>query len=82
MPLPKVQILCNPEELVLLINGFVHLHLVGARKSLSSWIESEAHDAYCISWRVDDYTEVTKYWSKSLWLRILKEYQKRVVKIK
>lgn len=82
MPLPKIQILSNPEELVLLINGFVHLHLVGFRKGIIGWIESEVDSSFQIQWYVDDRQYETKYWSKALWLRILKEYQKKVVKIK
>lgn len=82
MSIPKVQISCNPEELVLLINGHVHLHLVGELKSVQGWIESEVIPAYCIRWGVADYVEDTKYWSKSLWLKILDEYKKKVVKVK
>lgn len=82
MPLPKVQILCNPEELVLLINGFVHLHLVGFRKGIQGYIESEVDQAYEIEWYCDDRTHTTKYWDKNLWKKILDEYKKKVVKIK
>lgn len=82
MPLPKIDIKANPEELVLLINGYVHLHLVGFRKGLIGWIESEVDSAYQIQWFCDDRTYETKYWDKALWLKILKEYQKKVVKVK
>ncbi len=61
MPLPKVEIKANPEELVLLINGHVHLHLIGKVKSVQGWIESEVHGEYCINWRFDDYVETTNY---------------------
>lgn len=82
MPLPKVQILCNPEELVLLINGYVHLHLVGARKGIQSWVESDSDSKHSIEWYVDGEVRVSEYWDKKLWLRILDEYKKKVVKIK
>jgi hypothetical protein len=82
MPLPKIQIKANPEELVLLINDHVHLHLVGKVKSVQGWIESEVWCEYCINWRFDDYVETTKYWDKKLWLRILDEYKMKVVKVK
>lgn len=82
MPLPKIEIKANPEELVLLIDGYVHLHLVGKRVGLQGWIESESDSAYQIEWYVDDHVRTTKYWDKKLWLSILKEYQNKVVKIK
>lgn len=82
MPLPKVSISCNPEELIVLINGHVHLHLVGFRKGLNAWIESEVDSAYCCQWFVDDRTIETKYWSKDLWIKIIDEYKKKVVKVK
>lgn len=82
MPLPKVQILCNPEELVLYINGFVHLHLIGKRVGIQGWVESESDCEYCIHWYVDQEVRETKYWSKDLWKKILQEYKRKVVKIK
>lgn len=82
MPLPKIEILCNPEELLLTINGYPHLHLVGFRKGITGWIESEVDQAYCIEWYVDDRKYQTKYWDKNLWKKILEEYKKKVVAIK
>lgn len=82
MPLPKIEIKANPEELVLLINDHVHLHLVGFRKGITAWIESEVDSAYCIQWHVDAVSRETKYWSKPLWLKILAEYKRKVVKVK